>query len=229
MAKVYGYCRISTPQQNIERQIRNISDAAPGAVIFKEATTGTKLDGRKELDKLLKVVQPGDTIVFDAVDRLARNAAEGVALYQKLYAEGVELHFLKQPTVNTEVYRKAASDMIPMTGTTVDYILKGVNKFLEVMQQQQITAAFESAQAEVDALHQRTREGIETARRAGKQIGGVTGRKLHTKKSDTAKKIIREHAAAFGGSLNDAECMKLAGLARNTYYKYKAELKQEEV
>ena len=48
MCKVYGYARISTNKQNIERQIRNIKAAFPEAVIVKEAYTGTKVDGRAE-------------------------------------------------------------------------------------------------------------------------------------------------------------------------------------
>lgn len=76
-------------------------------------------------------------------------------------------------------------------------------------------------------MHQRTREGIETARLNGKQIGMVIGAKLITKKSVAAKEVIKKHSKDFGGSLNDTECMSLTGLARNTYYKYKRELKNE--
>ena len=51
--KVYGYCRISTSKQSMERQIRNIKLAYPDAVIVKETYTGTKIQGRKEFEKLL--------------------------------------------------------------------------------------------------------------------------------------------------------------------------------
>ena len=50
--KEYGYCRISTPQQSIDRQKRNIKAKYPKAHISREAFTGTKVDGRKELDKM---------------------------------------------------------------------------------------------------------------------------------------------------------------------------------
>ena len=59
---VYGYCRISTPQQNIERKVRNIAAAYPAAHIVREVYTGTACQGRRELDKLLHTVQPGDKI-----------------------------------------------------------------------------------------------------------------------------------------------------------------------
>ncbi len=114
-----------------------------------------------------------------------------------------------------------------MTGTIADPVLRGVNEMLFKLAEQQIRLAFEQAQAEVDHLHQRTREGIETARLAGKQIGAVPGKKLTTKKSVAAKEQIMKHSKDFGGTLNDADCMKLTGLSRNTFYKYKRELKAE--
>lgn len=55
---VYGYCRVSTPIQNIERQIRNIKADYPEAVIYKESYTGTKLD-RPEWNRLHRWLQPG--------------------------------------------------------------------------------------------------------------------------------------------------------------------------
>lgn len=56
---------------------------------------------------LLKVVKAGDTIVFDEVSRMGRTADEGFELYKELYEKGVELVFLKEPHINTEVYKKA--------------------------------------------------------------------------------------------------------------------------
>ena len=75
-------------------------------------------------------------------------------------------------------------------------------------------------------MHQRTRVGIQTARLIGKQIGQRQGAKLVTKKSIAAKEVILKHSKDFGGTLADIDVMKLTGLARNTYYKYKAELRE---
>lgn len=226
MNRIYGYCRISTPSQNIERQTRNIRKAYPEATIIEEAYTGTKMS-RPKWDKLEKQLQQGDTVVFDSVSRMSRDAESGFQTYQALYERGVSLVFLKEPMINTDVYRTARDTAIPMTGTTVDLILEGVNAYLLTLAREQIRLAFGQSQKEVDDLRQRTREGIETARRSGKQIGQATGAKLTTRKSIAAKEIIRQHSRDFGGSLNDAECMKLAEVARNTYYKYKSELKSE--
>lgn len=223
---MYGYCRISTKQQSIERQIRNIKAAFPDAVIIQEVYTGTKTDGRNEWNKLHKKAKAGDTIIFDSVSRMSRNAEEGFILYEELYRRGVELVFIKEPHINTSTYKKALESNVSLTGTTVDYILEGVNKYLLALASEQIKLAFIQSEKEVEDLHQRTREGIETARLNGKQIGQKQGAKLTVKKSIEAKKIIQKHSKDFGGTLSDADCMKLTGLARNTFYKYKRELKE---
>ncbi len=225
----YGYARISTGKQNIERQVRNISNYCPTALIIRETFTGTKIQSRKELEKLLKKVQPGDTIIFDSVSRMSRNAAEGFELYEKLYRAGVELVFLKEPHINTTTYKEALKNNVQMTGTNVDFILDGINKYLMALAKEQIRLAFQQAQKEVDDLHQRTREGIQTARLNGKQIGQKQGAKLNIKKSGPAKEIIRKHNKNFGGPLTNEETWKLAGISKMTFYKYLRELKEEAV
>lgn len=107
MGKIFGYARISTKYQNIDRQLRNISIAYPDAHIIKETFTGTKFQERTELQKLLRIVKAGDAIVFDSVSRMSRDAESGFELYQELFTKGVDLIFLKEPHINTEVYRSA--------------------------------------------------------------------------------------------------------------------------
>lgn len=222
---VFGYARISTAKQSIDRQIRNIEREYPGAVIIREAYTGTKIE-RKEWNKVFSSVREGDTIVFDSVSRMSRNADEGFSVYEELYTRGVNLVFLKEPHINTDTYRRVLERSVPMTGTSVDYILDGINRYLLELAREQIRLAFEQAEKEVEDLHQRTREGIQTARLNGKQIGQRPGARLVTKKSIAAKEVIQRHSKDFGGSLSDVEVMKLTGLARNTFYKYKAELRE---
>ena len=223
---IYGYCRISTDKQNIERQIRNIQKAYHDAVIKQEVYTGTKTDGRKVFEQLLKIVRSGDTIVFDSVSRMSRNAEIGFQVYQELYDKGVELVFLKEPHINTATYKKALSNNVAMTGTKTDIILKAINEYLMELAKEQIIIAFEQSEKEVSDLHQRTKEGIETARRSGKQIGRQKGTKVTTQKSIKAKQDIQKLSKDFDGTLSDVDCIRLIGITKHTYYKYKAELKQ---
>ena len=222
---IFGYCRISTDRQNIERQIRNIQKAYPDAIIKQEVYTGTKTDGRKVFEQLLKIVRSGDTIIFDSVSRMSRNAEIGFQVYQELYDKGIELVFLKEPHINTETYKKALSNNIAMTGTKTDIILKAINEYLMELAKEQIIIAFGQSEKEVSDLHQRTKEGIETARRKGKQIGRKQGAAITTKKSIKAKQEILKYSRDFNGTLTDVDCMRMIGIARNTYYRYKAELK----
>ena len=225
--RVYGYARISTQKQNIDRQIRNILSAYPNATLFKEAYTGTKLYERKEFDRLLKRVKEGDTIVFDSVSRMSRNADDGIKLYLELYSRGINLVFIKEPQISTATYQSALETNIQMTGDDVDVILQAINTYLIRLATKQIKLAFQQSQKEVDDLHQRTAEGIQTAKLQGKQIGQKQGATLHVKKKEPAKAVILKHNKDFYGTLSDTETMKLAGVSRNTYYKYKAELTAE--
>ena len=225
---IYGYCRVSTQSQNIERQVRNILAAYPHAEIIREVYTGTTFQGRDKLEKLLKKVRRDDTIVFDSVSRMSRSANEGFALYELLFNKGVHLVFLKEPHINTDTYRKALATKVGLTGDKVDFILEGVNRYLMELAKEQIRLAFEQSEKEVEDLRQRTREGMETAKMNGKQIGQKAGAKLHVKKSDVAKKVIQIYSKDFGGSLSDKDTMKMAGISPNTYYKYKSELNLEQ-
>ena len=223
----YGYCRISRAKQSIERQIRNIKAEYPEALIIQEVFTRTRLD-RKEWPKLYKAVKAGDTIVFDSVSRMSGNADEGFTAYEELYNRGVKLVFLKEPHINTDTYKQALESNVKLTGGNVDFILEGVNKYLMALAKEQIKLAFQQSEKEVEDPHQRTTEGIETARLNGKQIGQKEGAKLTTKKSLASKEVILKHSKDFNGTLADADVMTLTGLARNTYYKYKKELKEEQ-
>ncbi|MCR4807243.1 MAG: recombinase family protein, partial [Lachnospiraceae bacterium] len=98
---IFGYARISTAKQDIDRQIRNIMAIEPSAKIYQEVFTGVKTTGRREFQKLLAKVNTGDTIIFDSVSRMSRNAEEGFELYKKLYSDGVNLIFINEPYINT--------------------------------------------------------------------------------------------------------------------------------
>ena len=220
---IYGYARISSPQQSIDRQIRNIKAYDSKAVIVQEAYTGTKMD-RPKWNRLYSRIKKGDTIIFDSVSRMSRNAEEGFHMYNELFNKGINLVFLKEPHINTDTYKSALQGGIPATGTNIDCILEGINKYLLSLAKEQIRLAFEQSEKEVADLHQRTKEGIETARQSGKQIGQIPGTTLVTKKSLAAKELILKHNKAFGGNLTNEETWTLAGITKTTFYKYKKQL-----
>ncbi len=129
---IYGYARISTMKQKLERQIDNIKREYPGAVIITEKYTGTTTD-RPKWNKLVEQIKKESekgkeiTLVFDEVSRMSRNAAEGFEDYKMLYNMGVNLVFLKERHIDTENFRQALRSKVAMTGTDVDIILMAVN------------------------------------------------------------------------------------------------------
>lgn len=237
---IFGYARISTMKQRIERQIDNIKREYPGAVIITEEYTGTTTD-RPKWNKLVEQIKKESakgtdiTLVFDEVSRMSRNATEGIELYEELFNMGVNLIFLKEPHINSRVYRdklnrqieKLAGTGSKATDKLLDNMLTALHEYTIDIAKEQIEIAFQTAQAEVDYLHQRTSEGVRKAQAAGKQVGRAKGSTIETKKSIEAKKQIQKHSRDFNGTLSDVDCMKLIGLARNTFYKYKRELKAE--
>ena len=235
MGRIYGYCRVSSHKQNIERQVRNIVAVYPTAIIVKEVYTRTSFYGRKEWDKLMRIIKPGDKIVFDSVSRMSGNEDEGCEIYESLYNKEVSLEFLQERDVNTEVFKQALNNQISIhmatgnvaTDQFVNAIIKALNQYTIALAKQQVRIKFEQSEKEVTDLRQRTKEGIETARLNGSQIGHLEGTKLVVKKAVEAKKIIQQHSKDFEGTLDDKLCMKLAAVSRNSFYKYKKELKEE--
>lgn len=232
--KFYGYCRVSTTKQSLKRQQDNIHNAFPDAKCYSEEYTGTT-SNRPQWQKLLKTVHEGDTIVFDSVSRMSRNAEEGFQDYKALFEMGVNLIFLKEPYVNTETYKQAMKQQLDSisTGDTaadelISSIMKALQKYQLTLAEKQIQLAFEQSEKEVKDIQQRTKEGMKAAGAGEKISKARTGKSYTSKKEAGAKAIILKHSKSFGGTLADDECMKLAGVSFVTFYKYKKELKQAE-
>ena len=202
-------------------------------MLIREFYTGTT-QSRPQWEKLISTIKKEDTIVFDSVSRMSRNAEEGYNDYKALYSMGVNLIFLNEPLINTSVFDSTRNNLLNInieTGNNaVDSFLKGnldlINNFMMALAEEQIKAAFEQSEKEVTDLHSRISQGIREAKRNGTQIGLTKGTNLTTKKSIECKAIIKKHAKDFGGTLDDPDVMKLCGCSRNSYYKYKREIKE---
>lgn len=243
--KIYGYCRVSTRKQSLERQERNILKDFEDAIIIKEEFTGKTL-ARPKWASLCSKVKKGDKLIFDSVSRMSRDAEDGFNIYEMLFEKGVDLVFLKQPYINTDVYRHALKKEVPLTNTDIDLVLEGINRYFMALAKEQIRLAFKEAENELIHIQQRTKEGIETARLEGKRIGTQKGTKLNVRKKTPCKQLIRKYCKDFDGSLNDKDTMSVldgcmveiatkngktrkisAHLSRNTYYRYKKQIFEE--
>lgn len=225
---IYGYARVSTKSQKLERQVENLLKYEPTITILKEKYTGTKTD-RPVFNKLLKRVKKGDTIIFDSVSRMSRNAEEGFALYKELFTKGVNLVFLKEPHINTSVYAKALGQRVDLGADTelIQEVELFINRILDILAKEQIQIAFNQAEKEVLDIQTRVKEGIRVAKENGKQIGRAKGTKVESKKAKLLKQQIFDSSKDFNGDKKDVELMQTLNISRNTYYKYKREIKDE--
>ena len=229
---IYAYCRVSTQHQKLARQITNITAVYPNATIIREFYTGTKQD-RPNWNKLINIIKKEDTIVFDSVSRMSRTAEEGFKDYKMLYERGVHLVFLNEPLINTSVFDSTRNNLLSIDITTgnaaVDTFFKGnielINNFMMALAEEQIKAAFDQSEKEVTDLHSRISQGMREAKKNGVKIGLPQGTTLTTKKSLECMSIIKKHSKDFGGTLEDPDVIKLCGCSRNSYYKYKKEVK----
>lgn len=229
---IYGYCRVSTKHQRITRQVTNITELYPEATIIKEFYTGTT-QNRPRWEWLMKQIRAGDTIVFDSVSRMSRNAEEGFKDYQTLYESGIILIFLNEPLINTSIFDSTKNNLLEISVQTgnsaIDDYFTGnitlINNLLMALAEEQIKSAFLQSEKEVTDLHTRISQGMRESKKNGKTIGLTKGTTLTTKKSIQCKSIIQKHAIEFGGTLSDAEVITLCQISRNSYYKYKRELK----
>lgn len=271
---IFGYARVSTSTQSIERQMKNINSKIKELVkadyfrmypdgtdeglaayikgrtkVYSEKFTGTKMD-RPEWNKLIENVEKGDTIVFDEVSRMSRDAEEGFEAYKSLYERGVNLVFIKDPAMNTSNFRK--TEEIAMTGNWIaDAYIETTNRVLMQLAEIQFKSSFQTAEHEVDYLHKRTKEGMAASgatseyelnedgsvvigkngrpviKKPGKISVSKTGKKINVKKANPMKEQIKRRSKDFDGTETDAQILENIGLARNTYYKYKKELIEE--
>jgi len=91
---IIGYARVSTQDQNLDRQLDNLT-AKGCEKIYQEKITG-KLTSRPELDKMLEAIRPGDTLVIDSFSRLSRSTKDLLAMVEALTAKGIHIVSLKE-------------------------------------------------------------------------------------------------------------------------------------
>ena len=94
---IFGYARVSTNGQardgnSLDAQILSLKEAG-AEIIFSDVFSGTK-NNRPQLDKLLKVIQSGDTLILSKLDRIARSLIQGIQLLEALSKKGITINVL---------------------------------------------------------------------------------------------------------------------------------------
>jgi DNA invertase Pin-like site-specific DNA recombinase len=138
-----GYARVSTVGQTLELQLDQLS--ADGCrKIYREKASGAQSADRRELQKLLKALEPGDVVVVTRIDRLARSTFDLFALVKRITDAGAQFRSLAEPWADTAT----------STGRLMLAVLGGL------------------ADVERDLIRTRTAEGRVRAKARGQSIGG---------------------------------------------------------
>lgn len=149
--KVYGYVRVSTREQNEERQVIAMREfGVPEGNIVVEKQSGKDFE-RPIWQGLLKKLKPGDVLVFKSIDRLGRNYDEILEQWRLITKDKrAEIVVLDMPLLDTRSGRD-------LTGTLIADIVLQLLSYV--------------AERERDFIRQRQREGIAAAKERGVHFG----------------------------------------------------------
>ncbi|MBC7000342.1 recombinase family protein [Cytophaga sp. FL35] len=186
---VFGYARVSTAEQNLNLQIDALlKEGIKEKNIFTDKVSSSR-EERKSLSRLLNFVREGDTIVVWKLDRLARSLIHFTKLMNELDQKGVKFKSITEPFIDT-TERSSHSEFI-------------INLFASL------------AQLERDIIIERTKAGLQSARRRGKVLGAPKGiSEKNKQKAVLCEEYFKE------GRLTVTEICERLKISRATYYKY---------
>ena len=188
----YGYARCSLAEekgQDLNRQTRELRAAGAQEIITEREHGDAKV--KQNLDLLLEVAQPGDTLICCEISRLSRSTQQLCEIVNTIKAKHMRLEILGSITIDCR-----NGEIDPMSQAFI-----------------QMSAVF--AELELSIIRARVRSGIANAKSKGKQIG----RKPSTKEDIPA--IFYKHYPAFAaGKMNVSELARICDLSRPTVYKY---------
>ncbi|PHC58570.1 integrase [Bacillus pseudomycoides] len=192
--KKFGYVRVSSKDQNEERQIQNMKDLGiEERDIFIDKESGKNME-RENYQMLKRLVRTGDTIVFDSLTRLGRNMNDTLEEFRYYEKHKVNLQFIKEPYINVNYTGESTNDVIQ-----------------SAIQKATLTILSAFAEKERIDIKQRQAEGIALARKQGRRLGRPP------------VEITEEFTDAYkewkSGSITAVGAMKKYGIKRSSFYK----------
>jgi len=212
---IYGYARVSSREQNLDRQITALLNA--GVIernIFKEKKSGKNFK-REEYQNLLNTLKVGDTLIITELDRLGRNMAEVEREYTRITVDrGCYIKIIKEDFLSTTelAENKIYKDMIqPILLKVISYMAQMERE--KILERQQM--AYNSMQLD--------EKGRMISNRTGKVIGRQA--RYETLKEDE-KKLIKDW---INGKISCLRVSKILTISRPTLYKIKSQYLEEEI
>ncbi|WP_440604158.1 recombinase family protein [Bacillus sp. GB_SG_008] len=192
--KKFGYVRVSSKDQNEERQIQNMKDLGiEDRDIFIDKKSGKNME-RENYQMLKRLVRTGDTIVFDSLTRLGRNMNDTLEEFRYYEKHKVNLQFIKEPYINVNYTGESTNDVIQ-----------------SAIQKATLTILSAFAEKERIDIKQRQAEGIALARKQGKHLGRPP--------VEITEKFIEAYKEWKSGSITAVGAMKKYDIKRSSFYK----------
>lgn len=181
--------------------------------IAKEDESGKSFESRKEWNKLERLLQSGDTVIFKDISRFTRETENGYKKYNELLQKGIDLIFIDNPTVSTP-YIKNLLNVAEQQNIVARTALDSTVKLLLIVE-------LDRVEQERKIFIQRVKDGIQAS---PKKSGRKTG--TPDKLTDNLKSDIKEYLS--NRDIKQIDLMKKHNISRNTLKKYVAIVQSDE-
>lgn len=196
MSKTFAYIRVSTREQNENRQLDSLEGLNVDEVIIEKAS-GKNFTGRAKYQEMKSKLRAGDLVIVKSIDRFGRNYTEICKEWESIINWGVDIQVLDMPILNTRDNQNG------LTGRLItDIVLKLLGYV---------------AEKERLNIKTRQREGIDSAHARGVKFGRPT--------SEIPKDFIRAYDLYKQGLIKVKDVMSMCNIKRSTFFKYAQSIK----
>lgn len=217
MANYFSYMRISTREERemqrynrqekaLEKYVQEHGIELKDVYQFRDDISGKSFENRADWNKLEKLLQPGDTIIFKDITRFTREAENGYKKYMELLNNNINLIFIDNPTISTD-YIKTMMGIAQRQENRI--AKKSLNDTIELL----ILVELDRAEREREIIVQRIRDGLKASnKKAGRKPGQL----------DKLTEELRADIVLYlaDRSIKAVDLMKKHNISRNTFKKY---------
>ncbi|HDR8450063.1 MULTISPECIES: recombinase family protein [Bacillus] len=201
--KKFGYVRVSSKDQNKERQIENMKYLGiEDRDIFIDKQSGKNMK-RENYQMLKRLARTGDTIVFDSLTRLGRSMNDVLEEFRYFEQQRINLQFIKEPFINVNYNGETANDVIQ-----------------QAVQKATLTILSAFAEKERNDIKQRQAEGIALAKKKGKHLGRPP--------VQITDQFIQAYRDWQSGKITAVGAMRKYDIKRSSFYKLVKEYEVQE-
>ncbi|PEQ63741.1 recombinase family protein [Bacillus cereus] len=201
--KKFGYVRVSSKDQNEDRQIENMKCLGiEDRDIFIDKQSGKNMK-RENYQMLKRLARTGDTIIFDSLTRLGRSMNDVLEEFRYFETQRINLQFIKEPFINVNYNGETTNDVIQ-----------------QAVQKATLTILSAFAEKERQDIKQRQAEGIALAKKHGKHLGRPP--------VQITEQFIEGYKAWQSGKITAVGAMRKYDIKRSSFYKLVKEYETQE-